>query len=631
MIFGTVSYSPIGSASVFEGAVEALSNGGLLQKQVHAEGFDGGFFLNPHLPFGPSDCLFTDKGRDILLLMCGSLYNGASIRREEKLNQEVPDPEMAAELFLRQGPDFVKQLNGDFAILVMQPGKRETYLFRDHLGIMPLAWSAEGDSLHFSTDIILLSILRSGGRGARQEYLTGTFRFADYNKTPCEDVSKLPPGHWLRFDKKGYELKRYWEPERIQSAKSMKYDTMMTDLGELLRDSVMIRCDGRFTAGAHVSSGLDSGILAVLARKGYQSQEVFHGFSLSPQEYEPEEVRYDERDRVKKLCSENEITPVFSCLTSEDMLRYTDEFRYNQGYFTDEEILDRVRSRTVNLIFSGWGGDEFISTGSRTIEADLFYGLKWRIFFRRHPVTRPRRLLRVLFYGILLPTLRIKGRTISASLAEDAKYLRKGYRQSNSGAVKAFFLQSSRRSHHLGMLRSYHLQERCEAWYNAGWRKGVVYRYPLLDRRIVEYMLKVPSELLCVTDEPRPLLRALGKGLLTEEIRANRSKEDPVFGEFIGNVFEETGRCLVGEIDEWKENPDLRFIDFGLVEKDVARYASEAESVDGVNLYRAIVRIRSLHRFTLQFREGYTGETLNKVEAPTEDYLKEQTQNEKRN
>ncbi len=33
-----------------------------------------------------------------------------------------------------------------------------------------------------------------------------------------------------------------------------------------------------------------------------------------------------------------------------------------------------------------------------------------------------------------------------------------------------------------------------------GFRKGVEYRYPLLDKRIIEYMLKVPSELLCKTD-----------------------------------------------------------------------------------------------------------------------------------
>ena len=57
---------------------------------------------------------------------------------------------------------------------------------------------------------------------------------------------------------------------------------MLADLGELVKDAVRIRCDSRFIAGAHVSGGLDSGIVSAMAREQYRHQELFYGFSWSP-------------------------------------------------------------------------------------------------------------------------------------------------------------------------------------------------------------------------------------------------------------------------------------------------------------------------------------------------------------
>ncbi len=91
-----------------------------------------------------------------------------------------------------------------------------------------------------------------------------------------------------------------------------------------------------------------------------------------------------------------------------------------------------------------------------------------------------------------------------------------------------YFFHTSRQQVHLGVLRFYHFQERCETWAVNGFRKGVEYRYPLLDRRIIEYMLKVPSAMLCKTDYFRPLLRLISEGILPEEVRWQADKSDPV-------------------------------------------------------------------------------------------------------
>ena len=48
--------------------------------------------------------------------------------------------------------------------------------------------------------------------------------------------------------------------------------------------------------------------------------------------------------------------------------------------------MDRAVALDTNLIFSGWGGDEFISTGHLGIDLDLLLDLKLGAFFRRNPV-----------------------------------------------------------------------------------------------------------------------------------------------------------------------------------------------------------------------------------------------------
>ena len=49
-------------------------------------------------------------------------------------------------------------------------------------------------------------------------------------------------------------------------------------------------------------------------------------------------------------------------------VEFTKRFYYNLGYYSEDEVSDRASLLGVNLIFSGWGGDEFISTGHSGID-----------------------------------------------------------------------------------------------------------------------------------------------------------------------------------------------------------------------------------------------------------------------
>ena len=225
----------------------------------------------------------------------------------------------------------------------------------------------------------------------------------------------------------------------------MAYGEMLSDLKSLLTDAVSIRCDRRFNAGAHVSSGLDSGTVAALARREYASQAQFNGYSWSPAAFSPPEMKYDERDLVRSLCNKADIDPVFSDITSREFLARISRFYINKGYFIEESILDQAAAAGTNLMFSGWGGDEFISTGDRGIETDLLRGLHLKTYFRRNPVRPFRRFAKYFLQYSLLPALGIMERNVARSFADDARYLKRPLKKSDRRALGNFYFHTSRR------------------------------------------------------------------------------------------------------------------------------------------------------------------------------------------
>jgi asparagine synthase (glutamine-hydrolysing) len=601
MIAGSVNFN--GSVSKIVSSSIRAEYPNLFFHRVNHKGFEGGYYLHPRLPYIPDDLYYYNEATDIVVLLSGTVYNKAELMRADDSRVRVKDPELIASLFLRDGPGFVRKLNGDFAVFIMQPARKEAYLFRDHLGVRPLAWVAEGQRLHFANDIMGFCRTYSDGQTIDSEYLLGYFKYIDYRRTPNNRIKKLPPGQYLHFSESAIGIKKYWEPEKIRIDRKLPYDRMLSELKDIVSDAVRMRCDSRFTAGAHVSSGIDSGFVSILAGKECSHQKYFYGFSWSPADYTTHDVKHDEREIIKSSCVKSKISPVFSDLNESEFTSLVSDHYHNQGYVSEDKTVEQAVEAGINLIFTGWGGDEFISTGHSGVDLDLLRRLRFRAFFRRNPVKEPKKFIRHLLFFVVYPALHILDPRSARSFSNDVRYIRKPFKKSSRGAIANFYFHASRHQMHLNALQFYNLQERCESWHMLGFRKGVEYRFPLLDKRIIEYMLKVPSELLCETDYFRPLLREIGKGILPEEVRLNQSKNDPVYREFIDKLHKASALSFMEEADAWRANPDMHFIDFDLLLEDIAKYKSQSPGVGSKAFFRTLVYAKAIHEFSRKYQE----------------------------
>ena len=156
----------------------------------------------------------------------------------------LPEADLVVSLYSRFGPAFVEQLDGDFALGLATD--RDLILARDAVGLRPLFYGAKDGELYFASEMKALLGL-------------------------CTEVIELPPGHiytqreGLRpFQSRQYSVPEFDSPE--EAARILKY---------LLRCSVEMRMKDGNVNGVLLSGGLDSSVVACLAREFQPDLKTF--------------------------------------------------------------------------------------------------------------------------------------------------------------------------------------------------------------------------------------------------------------------------------------------------------------------------------------------------------------------
>ncbi len=127
---------------------------------------------------------------------------------------------------------------------------------------------------------------------------------------------------------------------------------------------------------------------------------------------------------------------------------------------------------------------------------------------RREPIQRPWHSPRNLY------------KFLSPELAE-------ALRAAGLGDPPARACSTSVRGVQLGLLRNGHLSWRVECRAFQGAEHGIVYQFPLLDRRVVEYALGLPARMFIRDGHRRYLFRLSLDGILPDAVRSLGSKADP--------------------------------------------------------------------------------------------------------
>ncbi len=440
--------------------------------------------------------------------------------------------EAIAKGYLRWGKLFAQKLNGDFAAVVIDKLKKEVTLFRDHIGSRPLAYHFHQNQLMFASNEFGLAQTGFFPVSLSESTLVNRmFRVnGNYHETSFDEIFKVVPGYCATFRPDHLIFFEYWKIKKIRKNKNLSFDDAVNGLRERIVKATLNRtAPGKI--GVHVSGGLDStGIASILADFTSSDAKLLTGYSWSPEKFEGKRMgEVDEKMLIDRFIADKGIPVKYLNL---DKYEYTkDQLLVDFEYQTIEHPIMKMASKdNIPLLFSGWGGDEFISAGHRGIFNYLFFTFKWIKLFlwiRYHGIKAALKRFRVEVLPVLIPFgLLYVFQPFRWSLVKDFKFsfVCRNWKTIFFNRQKNIFGFGSRMNQMISLLRNYHIPSRMDSWALYGELYGIEYRYPLLDKELLEFWFSIPEKFTCPVKASRLLFREALKGILTEELRLRDNK-----------------------------------------------------------------------------------------------------------
>ncbi|MNS18666.1 Asparagine synthetase [glutamine-hydrolyzing] 1 [compost metagenome] len=179
------------------------------------------------------------------------------------------DTEVIVHLYEDHGEDFVRHLNGMFAIALWDEKAQKLILARDRMGEKPLYYATNDHQLIWGSELKCLlqhpAVPRSLSMPALSRYLQ--LEYVPAPHSILEGVHKLPPAHMLVAENGETRVFPYWRLDLSPAEHPPTEADALAELKERLEEAVGRRLLSEVPLGVFLSGGIDSSTIAALAAK----------------------------------------------------------------------------------------------------------------------------------------------------------------------------------------------------------------------------------------------------------------------------------------------------------------------------------------------------------------------------
>lgn len=445
------------------------------------------------------------------------------------------------------GERCVDRLEGIFAFAIWDERRERLFCARDHMGVRPFLFFDGPEQFVFASDV--RAVLAVEGVPEELDEEAALAKIVRYptlllDRALFEGIRKLRAGRTLTVSRQGRVERTYWEPTQQPELRLASDEAYADHVREQLERAVTRTLRTAYPVGAHLSGGLDSSTVTVLAARGLRARgRALAGvYSWSPPPDDPGTIPDDERALVEAVCAQEGLRATYTDLTPEKVAAFMARdirTKPTSTLLAEIEVQRDAEQRGIRVLLSGWGGDEGIAFNGRGYLAELTTGGRWltalresRAYCREHGGSVMRELLH---HGVLpaipLTVLRWMGRDESTTARRVRETVPDGWSRLDSRARTFLRLKwlAGREQPGAAAMRSRlfklgHLYLRVEDWATEGARRGLVYRFPLLDPRIVELSFSLPSRFYYQNGWRRHGLRLTVDGVLPSQVQWNACK-----------------------------------------------------------------------------------------------------------
>lgn len=223
----------------------------------------------------------------------GEIFNYAEVRNElASLGHSFrsnSDTEVLLVGWRQWGPQLLPRLVGMFAFAIWDASARTLYAARDRFGEKPFIYASHADRLAFGSSLEACEAMLGETRPVDPAALRALFtlRFVPEPWSIVRGIRKLPAGHWLKFNKNGLTVERWYDLAQEHRRLSVRDEEIVPSLRDRFDAAVAARLVSDVPVGVFLSSGIDSSLVAAsVAASGASLKTFTVGFDGASDYYE---------------------------------------------------------------------------------------------------------------------------------------------------------------------------------------------------------------------------------------------------------------------------------------------------------------------------------------------------------
>lgn len=306
----------------------------------------------------------SNENNTVWVVFNGEIYNFLELRKELVTRGHTfkthTDTEVIVHLYEEDGENFVSRLRGMFAIALWDEATETLILARDRVGIKPLYYFMNEESIIFGSEIKSILADRSV---PREVNLDGIRLLLTYYYIPGEDtllkgIKKLLPGHYLKVRDGKCVNKEYWDLSFSHQRSDLTLKDAEEKLIEVVNQSVRDHMISDVPVGFLLSGGVDS--TALLSHAVEETGKKIRTFTIGFEGRSFADERYYARLAADKFGTEH----YEMSITSKDFLDFLPKYVWHMEEPVCEPpavalyYISRLAKDHVKVLISGEGGDE---------------------------------------------------------------------------------------------------------------------------------------------------------------------------------------------------------------------------------------------------------------------------------
>ena len=232
----------------------------------------------------------TDQLEQIHIVWNGEIYNYRELRSELKglgvHCRDSSESEVVINLYLEFGLDFIKKLNGMFAIAIHDARDNSLHLIRDRMGKKPLWISQLNDgTLFFASEVRALMLARPD-RTLRTEMIAEVMQYG-YISAPnstFNEIYQVPPATVTSWHGGKTTSSTYWVAD-FETKITISYEEALETTKELIEAAVSRRLISERPLGSFLSGGYDSTVITAYMAKLMQDKVQTYSIGFHSNQY----------------------------------------------------------------------------------------------------------------------------------------------------------------------------------------------------------------------------------------------------------------------------------------------------------------------------------------------------------